>query len=234
MYRCRVFRCIPLIVLIPVIWHIISLYFGFMDMYVLLSTIIVYGIALSFILYVFLKTEDVLLYLNKFGIENAPEEYGIKNGEKYTGIVIIHNNYKDKKAMTSYLASPMLLIEYLKRKSIPFKLVLDPDYKGFEKLVADPDCNKLYIVGHGRLYRLIIGPNKEDTIWYKDFIGYPSKEKVVQLHCNHPDMYIKNRNLQSLTDILNAKTDFKQKGTANQIDLRNYLLKLVLSNNEDI
>jgi hypothetical protein len=233
MYRNKVIRYVPLIILIPLIWQTVNLYFGSLDRYVLFLTVLFYGITLSFILYAFIKTEDVLLYLNKYGIENAPKEYRMQNGKKYTGIVIIHNNYKDKKAMTSYLASPMLLIEYLKRKSIPFKLVVDPDYKGFEKLVADPNCNKLYIVGHGRLYRLIIGPNKEDTIWYKDFIGYPPKDKVVQLHCNHRDWYIKNRNLQSLTDILNAKTDFKQKGCNNQIDLRNYLLKLVL-NNEDI
>jgi hypothetical protein len=204
-----------------------------LDKQILFSTILIYGIALSFMLYIFLKTEDVLLYLNKYGIENASKEYGIQKGEKYTGIVIYHNKYIDKKALTTYIASPMLLIEYLKRKSTPFKLVVDPDYKGFKKLIADPNCNKLYILGHGRLYRLITGPEKEDTIWYKDFIGYPLKEKVVQLHCNHRDWFIKNRDLKSLTDILDAKSDFKQKGMKNQIDLRNYLLKLVLSNNDD-
>lgn len=124
-----------------------------------------------------------------------------------------------------------VLIEYLKKESRPFKLVADPDYKEFEKLVADPDCNVLYIMGHGRLYRLIIGPKKEDTIWYRDFVGYPSKEKVVQLHCNHRNWLFKNRNLQSLTDILHAETDFNQKGMKTNLTILDYILKKIEERN---
>lgn len=224
MYRSRIVGYLPWIILLSIIWTLSGIYFGFTNLYTLLIVLIFYGLALSFVLYIYLKVEKVFIHLNRLGIENAPGVYKIQNGHKYTGIVIYHKNYKDKKALFSYISAPMLFIEYLKKESRPFKLVVDPDYKEFEELISDPYCNELYIMGHGRLYRLKTGPNKEDTIWYRDFLGYPDKDKVVQLHCNHRDWFIKNRDLKSLTEILHARTDFKQKGMTDNITIMNYFL----------
>jgi len=227
MYRSKLMSNLPWLILLPIVWIIINQYFGYINNLVLYLYVVVYGFITSFFISIYLKYERVILFLNKLGIENAPREYKIQNGQSYAGIVIIHNKYIEKKALVTYLTSPMLLIEFFRKESKPFKLLIDPDYEKFEKLVADQNCNELYIFGHGRLYRLIIGPNKEDNIWYRDFIGYPSKEKVVQLHCNHRDGFIKNRNLQSLTDILHAKTDFSQKGMTTNLKVLKYLLQKI-------
>jgi hypothetical protein len=227
MNRYKIANYLPLLVLIPMLWQIIILYFGIFNLMGILSLLIALSFVLSIFIYVYFKTERIILHINKYGIENAPREYKIHDGENYTGIVIIHKKYVEKKALTSYISAPMLFIEYLKKESRPFKLAVDPSYSEFEKLIADSNCNKLYIIGHGRLYRLIIGPNKEDTIWYRDFIGYPHKEKVVQLHCNHRDWFFKNRNLRSLTDILHANTDFKQKGMITHFSILDYFLQKI-------
>ena len=227
MYRNKFATYIPLIVLVPIFMISVGLYYGYTSTYTIYVGFVAYGVVTSIIFYYFLKYDKAILYLNKFGIENAKKEYNIKKGQKYIGIVIIHNNYKGKKALTTYISAPMLFIEYLKKKKKPFKLVIDPDYKKFEKLIEDQNCNELYIMGHGRLYRLKIGSNKKDTIWYRDFVGYPYKEKVVQLHCNHRDWFFKNRDLQSLTDILNAKTDFDQRGMSSSWQILDYFLNYI-------
>jgi hypothetical protein len=227
MYRSKFVRNLPLIVLLPIIFISISQYFWSISRLTIMSLLIAYALLTSFLLIIYLKFEKVIFYLNKLGIERTPGEYKTKNGQRYSGIVIIHNNYIEKKALVTYLMSPMLLIESFQKESKPYKLVTDPDYEKFEQLVSDPNCYELYIFGHGRLYRLIIGPNKEDSIWYRDFVGYPFKEKVVQFHCNHRDRFIKNRNLKSLTDILNAKTDFKQKGMTSNLKVIDYLLQKI-------
>lgn len=227
MYRSRVVLYLPWIVLLPVIFYSIGFYLGFTSPFIIYLGFVTYGIVTSLVFYVYLKLERVIYYSNKYGLDNVELEYNLEGKKKYTGIVIVHKNYSDKKSLVTYLSSPMLLIEYLKYKKESYKLIIDPARKDFEKIVEDPNCNKLYIMGHGRLYRFIIGPNKEDTIWYKDFIGYPKKDKVVQLHCNHRDCFFKNRELKNLTEILNADSDFNKKGMITNLNILDYFLSMV-------
>lgn len=224
MYRNIFARNLTWLILIPILVISIAQYSINISKLTLYSFIVAYGILTSFLISVYLKFEKAIYYLNKVGIEKATKEYNLIKGKRYIGIVIYLNNYIEKKALVTYLSAPMLLIESLQKEDKSYKLVIDPDYKKFDELVKDPNCFELYILGHGRLYRLNIGPDKKDTIWYRDFIGYPPKEKVVQLHCNHRDWFIKNRKLQSLTDILHANTDFHQKGMSTNLKMLDYLL----------
>lgn len=93
----------------------------------------------------------------------------------------------------------MILIEYLKIKNQPFKLLKKFDKQEFNDMIYDKNCRGLYILGHGRRHGLLI--SEDEVLYYCEYQDAPKKDFVVQMHCNH----MKGK---SLADYLCAKEDF--------------------------
>ena len=170
---------------------------------------------------------------NRLSILNAQSEYNIKEGEPYIGIVITNSNLQKKKYRFVYSSGIILLIEHFILRKIPFKLIKennedDPfDIERFSYFVNDPKCSSLYILGQGRRYGLLIGKEKKDILYYDQFSKAKPKKLVVQLHCNHIKIFNRHKNKSSLTDLLHAKSDFKQKSKRLDIDNIYYFLEKI-------
>jgi hypothetical protein len=178
---------------------IISLGFSFLA-YVFIVFFIISICILFLLCYIWIR-------LNKDYLKNAPNEYNIKGENKYVGIVATTSNLPRENYFFVYCSGIILLIEHLKSKQQPFKLLNEHDEgKKFDKqkfrdMVNDPNCTELYILGHGRRCGLRISEN--ELYHYFLLAGAPKKDKVIQLHCNH-------KGYRSLTELLHAQADFKQ------------------------
>jgi len=150
------------------------------------------------------------LIINEKYILDAPENYLIKEGENYTGIVIANSDLPDNKLNFIYGAGLMLFLEYLIQNKIPFKLQKENNRENkfnknkFRELVKDKNCTDLYVLGHGRRHALKI--SDKEFLYYLFYSNAPQKKKVIQLHCNLG-------NYVSLSELLKADRDFKEKGT---------------------
>lgn len=186
--------------------------------YYLLS--LVFLVLVVIVVFIFRRYIYAWRKANELYLKNAPSEYKIENGGKYIGIIAITANLPEEKYHIVYDSGPMLFIEHLKELNKPFKLVTDVNKENFSELVNDPNCNELYILGHGRRYGLLITKDKKNLLKYSEFEGSPKKDKVIQLHCNH-------KKGKSLTEYLDAKSDFKERGKRSNWKNMNYFLRKI-------
>ena len=186
--------------------------------YYLLS--LVFLVLLAIVVFIFRRYIYAWRKANELYLKNAPSEYKIEDGGKYIGIVAITTNLSEKKYHIVYDSGPMLFIEYLKEMKKPFELITDVNKENFSELVNDPNCNELYILGHGRRYGLLITKDKKNLLKYSEFEGSPKKDKVIQLHCNH-------KKGKSLTEYLDAESDFKERGKRSNWKNMNYFLRKI-------
>lgn len=149
--------------------------------------------------------------VNYFYLKIVPEEYKIN--EKYVGVVVTTTNLPIIKYIFIYESGVFLLIEYLKRKNQPFKLLKKFDKKKFSDMIYDRNCTGLYIIGHGSRHGLRI--SKEEMIYYCEYATAPTKDFVIQLHCNH----LRGK---SLAEYLDAYSDFPLETVRKVIDNQIY------------
>ncbi|MCK4364510.1 MAG: hypothetical protein KAW45_00500 [Thermoplasmatales archaeon] len=148
--------------------------------------------------------------INEKYILKVPENFEIKEGEEYIGIVMSNSNMPEKKLFFTYGAGLILFLEYLIRNKKPYKFLKENNRKNkfnkskFRELVYDKNCKELYILGHGRRHALKI--SDKEFLYYLFYANAPPKKKVIQLHCNLG-------NYVSLSELLNADKDFKEKGS---------------------
>jgi energy-coupling factor transporter transmembrane protein EcfT len=152
-------------------------------------------------------------FANYLCLKIAPQEFG--RGEKYVGVVVTTTNLPLFKYVFIYASGTFLIIEYLKRKNQPFKLMTNFDRDRFREMVYDANCIGLYIIGHGTRHGLRI--SKEEMLYYCEFPDAPAKEFVVQLHCNH----LRGK---SLVEYLNAHADFPMENVRSVNDNQAYYL----------
>lgn len=158
----------------------------------MLSGLILMGI-LSFLIIC------ILLYFEKINenyINKAKDE---SNGEKYVAVVLTNKSPRDEGFI--YSSGIMFLIKHLEKNKKSYKLMKKFDFDKFKEFVYDPNCRGLYIIGHGTRHSLRIGKGKKEVLEYSLFKGFngPSKDFVVQMHCNHGDG-------ESLADIIAPNT----------------------------
>lgn len=151
-------------------------------------------------------------FVNYFYLKIAPEEF--KTKDKYVGVVVTSTNLPVYKYIFIYASGIFLLIEYLKRKNQPFKLLKKFDKKKFSDMIYDVNCTGLYILGHGSRHGLRV--SEDEMIYYCEFANAPKKEFVIQLHCNH----LRGK---SLVEYLDAHSDFSMDATRTVNDNQNYL-----------
>lgn len=137
------------------------------------------------------------LFANIRYLKNAPSKYLVK--KEYIGIVVTTNKLRLNGYLFIYFSDIMLLIELLKRKNQPFKLLTKFDKKRFDDMIYDKNCKGLYILGHGSRHGLLI--SADEMLYYCEYKDAPKKDFVVQLHCNHGKG-------ESLADYLCAKEEF--------------------------
>ena len=151
-------------------------------------------------------------FANYHYLKIAPEEFKVKNN--YVGIVVTTTNLQLYKYIFIYGSGILLLIEYLKRKNQPFKLLKKFDKTKFKDMVYDKKCKGLYILGHGIKHGLRI--SEDEVLYYCEFADAPKKDFVIQLHCNH----LKGK---SLAEYLHANEDFSTDKIRRIIENREYL-----------
>jgi len=154
------------------------------------------------------------LFINYRYLKIAPEEFRIK--DNYVGVVITSTNLELHQYRFIYGSGILLLIEYLKRKNQPFKLLKNFDKAKFKEMIDDKKCNGMYILGHGLRHGLRI--SKDEVCFYCEFKDAPKKDFIIQLHCNH----LKGK---SLADFLHAKEDFPTDKKRYDIENRKYFLE---------
>jgi c-di-AMP phosphodiesterase-like protein len=170
--------------------------------------------------------------INRYYIENVKLEYNYTNGQEYLGVIIANKNLQFYKYYTIYNGNTLLLIEYLRHRNKPLKIIKNAERSDLEKMVYDKQCRELYIIGHGGHWYLRI--NKKDKIIYSDFKGADSKDRVEQLHCDHiyllPFIHFKKEHRPSLAEVLNAKQEFRIGRMSTCSDVINFTIdKLVNS-----
>ena len=151
------------------------------------------------------------LFVNYFYLKIVPEEFRIT--ERYVGVVITTTNLTVYRYIFVYASGIFLLIEYLKRKNQPFKLLRKFDKKKFSDMIYDKNCKGLYILGHGTRHGLRV--SKDEMVYYCEFANAPKKEFIIQLHCNH----LRGK---SLVEYLDAQSDFSMETTRTVNDNQNY------------
>jgi len=155
-------------------------------------------------------------FINYLYLQIAPEEFKIK--DKYVGVVVTTTNLARYKYLFIYGSGIFLLIEYLKRKNQPFKLLKKFDKKKFDDMIYDENCRGLYILGHGSRHGLSI--SKDEMLYYCEYANAPKKAKkvfIIQLHCNH----LKGK---PLAEYLDACTDFSMETIRTIEDNKNYFI----------
>jgi len=153
--------------------------------------------------------------INKYYLEHIPKEINYKEGSEYAGVVIANKNLRSYKYFHIYNAGIILLVEHLKNRKIPIKILNYADEERFKDLVYDKSCIELYIIGHGRRNALKIHKNK--FIEYENFKDAPPKRRVEQLHCCH-------KGGRSLAEVLGAEEKFKSDKKRDCEETINYLL----------
>jgi hypothetical protein len=220
-------------------------FFVFTSIFIIIITLPIFIPALFNLLYFvivfYLLSSFFILYsfghsywhdINKYYIEKIKSEYNYCEGDDYIGVIIANKNLKFYKYFTIYNGNTLLLIEYLRHRNKPLKIIKNAERKDLEKMVYDNKCRELYIVGHGGHWYLRI--NKKDKIVYSDFMGAGSKERVEQLHCDHiyifPFLHRKKEKKPSLAEVLNAKQEFRPGRMSTCADVINFTIdKLVNS-----
>ena len=173
------------------------------------SQVIIYLMAIISIAIINILPMIFWIKIDEKYILNAPESYEIKDGKEYIGIVITNSNLPDSKLIFIYGSGLMLFLDYLIKNKKPFKLIKQNNRenkfnkKEFENLIYDKNCQELYILGHGKRHALKI--SAKEYLYYFLYANAPKKRKVIQLHCN-TGKYV------SLSELLHAKKDFKEKG----------------------
>lgn len=177
---------------------------------------------------------------NELYLINSEKEYFPKENEKYIGIVITNSGLPKRMFERIrgpyyrfiFRSEPMLLIEHFKKRKKHVRILKEDNpenpfnISALDEMIYDPNCYEMYILGHGTRYGLYIGKNKGENIYYDKYRGASKKDKVVQLHCNHIKLFDKNKKRPSLTQVLNANTDIKQKGKRLFTKNVDYFLKL--------
>jgi hypothetical protein len=144
--------------------------------------------------------------ITKFYLEHISDEINFSKDKEYAGVVIADKNLRFDKYFHIYNGGALLLIEHLRNRSIPIKIIKKADEKSFLNLVYDKKCTELYIIGHGRRYALKI--HKDKLIEYKTLADAPKKKRIEQLHCNH-----KHKKGKSLAELLCAEEKYKSQKT---------------------
>jgi hypothetical protein len=153
--------------------------------------------------------------VNKYYLEHIPKEINYKKGSEYAGVVIANKNLRSYKYFHIYNTGIILLVEHLRNRGIPIKIVNNADEERFKALVYDKSCTELYIIGHGRRNALKI--HKDKFIEYEDFKDAPRKKRVEQFHCCH-------KGGRSLAEVLGAEEKFKRYEIRYCEETINYLL----------
>jgi hypothetical protein len=142
--------------------------------------------------------EKIWCNANEIYLKNAPSNYNVEEGKKYVGIAVTTTDLPRTKLDFVYGFGILLLIEHFKSMDKPFKLIKDVKKENFSELVNNPNCNELYILGHGTRRSLLISEEKSKKIFkkpkkksilYEEFKNSPKKDKVAQLHCIHKKDY---------------------------------------------
>lgn len=153
--------------------------------------------------------------VNKYYLKHIPKEINYKEGSEYAGVVIANKNLRFDKYFHVYNTGIILLIEHLRNRGIPIKILNNADEDGFKALVNDKSCIELYIIGHGRRNALKI--HKDKFIEYEQFKDAPRKRRVEQFHCCH-------KGGRSLAEVLGAEEKFKSDEIRYCEETINYLL----------
>jgi len=156
-----------------------------------------FSVIFLFTLTILATTYLFSLFANIRYLKNAPSEYLVK--KEYIGMIVTTNKLRLDRYLFIYFSDIMMLIECLKRKNQPFKLLTKFDKKRFRNMIYDKNCKGLYILGHGRRHGILI--SEDEMLYYCEYKDAPKKDFVVQLHCNH----MKGK---SLGDYLCAKESF--------------------------
>jgi hypothetical protein len=141
--------------------------------------------------------------ITKYYLEHIPDTINYKDGNEYAGVVIADNNLRFFKYFHIYNGGVLLLIENLRNKEIPIKIIKKATIQSFRSVVYDPNCTQLFIFGHGRKYGLRID-KKEELLSYSTMADAPHKCRIEQLHCNH-----KAKKGKSLAELLGAEEHYK-------------------------
>jgi hypothetical protein len=121
--------------------------------------------------------------ITKYYLENLPNMLNFKENAEYATVVIADNHLKFGKYFHIYNGGVLLLIEHLRARGIPTKIIRKATQQDVHEVVYDHLCTELYIFGHGRKYGLRI--NNKDLLKYSDFTNAPPKKRIEQFHCNH-------------------------------------------------
>ena len=143
-------------------------------------------------------------YINKIiDICINREEYR-GDGDEYSGVLIGNNLSKRKNNHTNAAACGLYFLnQYFKNNNKYCKIRQEVDKSDFDEFVLDPNCQELYILGHGskKSFRMKNDTNNVDYSEYKGKIKH-KKRIIAQLHC--ADSKIGD---ESLADILATDID---------------------------
>ena len=198
-----------LIFLMPV-YFTPSMDYGFYLSYLFIFMLI---FPIFYILYVY--THSYWHDINKFYIENIPNEINFDKNKEYAGVVIANNNLRLDKYFHIYNGIALLLIENLRNKNKAIKIIKNTNEKDFRELVYDKNCNELYLLCHGRKYRFTLHKNKH--INFEKFSDAPKKKRIEHFHCCH-----KANKGKSLSEILDADEKYKSNKTRTIDEVVNY------------
>jgi hypothetical protein len=152
---------------------------------------------------------------NNYYLEHIEKEINYKKGHEYAGIIIANKNLRFYKYFYIYNTGIILLVEHLKNRGMPIKILNNADEEHFKDFVYDKSCTELYIIGHGRRNALRI--HKNIFVEYEDFKDAPRKKRVEQFHCCH-------KGGRSLAEVLGAEEKFKSNKKRYCEETINYLL----------
>ena len=154
----------------------------------------------SIIMIFYVQTQGYWSDINKYYLEHIPKEINIQEGSKYAGIIVANKDLGFFKYFDFYNTGILLLVEYLKNRGVPIKIVNNAEEENLKALIDDNLCNELYIIGHGR--RSALRLHKCTLINYENFKGAQSKDRVEQITCCH-------KGGRSLAEVLGAEERFK-------------------------
>lgn len=139
-----------------------------------------YYILLAILIFVLLLVLLFMIVFRKFNADYIQRTKDKSINGKYTAVVLTNKSRKDENFI--YFSGIMFLIKYFEKNKIPFKLMKKFDKEKFKEFVYDPNCDGLYIIGHGVRHGLVI--DKNEILYYCSFRNAPKNKFVVQLHCN--------------------------------------------------
>jgi len=140
--------------------------------------------------------------ITRYYLEHIPTEFNLREGCNYTGVVIADNNLCFGKYFHIYNGGVLLLIEHLRNKAIPIKIIKKATKESLCSIVDDPLCNELFIFGHGRKWGLKI--IKNEILPYSTIADANHKCRIEQLHCNNGA-----KKGKSLAELLGAEERYK-------------------------